>query len=392
MYTARMSFDVAVVGGGLVGGSLAAALADVGIGVALIDPRSAPPGNSRRFDLRVYALRPASCSFLERCGIWRYLDPTRIAPVYEMAVFGDDGESKLTFDAYRADIRQLAVIAEDSQLQNATLAALEEKALVTRFTGHSCANARWDDDGVTIELDDGREIDARLAVAADGADSRLRELAGIATEVWPYREQGVVSNFHCEISSRGSAFQWFRDDGVLALLPLPDNQVSMVWSTADLHAQDLLGLDPDALAVRVTMATGRILGELKSASAVAMFPLKRMRAKSIVGSCLALVGDAAHNVHPLAGQGLNLGYADAESLAAVIESRKPGELAGSRSLLARYRRARAEEIAAMEFATDGLHRMFASKLPGMARIRNAGLRIVDHLTPLKRLLVKRAAG
>ncbi|MGH8678602.1 MAG: UbiH/UbiF family hydroxylase [Burkholderiales bacterium] len=392
MYSARVRFDVAIVGGAMVGGSLAAALADSGLEVALIDPRSAPPGSSRDLDLRVYALRPASRAFLERCGIWRHIDTARIAPVYEIAVFGDDGVSRLTFDAYRAGIRELAVIAEDSQLQSATHAALNEKTLVTRLPGRTCANARWDDEGVTIELDDGQQVNARLAVAADGSESRLRELGGIGTEIWPYHEHGVVANFQVEQSHHGVAYQWFRDDGILALLPLPGDQVSMVWSTADAHADELLNLDPDKLAARVMLAAGKALGELKATGAAAGFALRRMRAKSIVGHCLALVGDAAHNVHPLAGQGLNLGLADAEVLAGVISSRAPGEQAGSRALLARYRRARAEEIAAMAYTTDGLHRLFASQLPGIAWLRNTGLRLTDNLPTLKRLLVKHAAG
>jgi ubiquinone biosynthesis UbiH/UbiF/VisC/COQ6 family hydroxylase len=231
-----------------------------------------------------------------------------------------------------------------------------------------------------------------LAVAADGADSRLRALAGIEIDTRPYRQRALVANFHAGKPHRCTAYQWFRDDGVLALLPLPGDQVSMVWSTAEDNAERLAALEPRELALRVRDASGQALGELSTCSAVSSFPLRLMRARRTVAPRLVIVGDAAHNVHPLAGQGLNLGLADCEALAGTIAQRLPAESIGSAVLLARYRRARAEEVAAMQLVTDGLQRLFDARVPGAKWLRNTGLRFVDRLTPVKNRLVKRAVG
>ncbi|KPK31784.1 MAG: hypothetical protein AMJ66_07855 [Betaproteobacteria bacterium SG8_40] len=389
-----MNVDVAIIGGGLVGGSLAVALADAGVSVALVDASSAAePAQTivSGFDQRVFALRPASRQFLHACGIWRHVDEARVAPVYRMLVTGDDGTSRLTFDAYRSGIAELAVIAENSVLHSAVRSALGERDLVTCLPGRRCEGVRWEGEAVTVSLDNGAEIQAQLIVAADGANSRVRELAGIEVRQSVYGHSAVVANFRASISHDGTAWQWFRPDGVLALLPLPGQHVSMVWSTQQDHADELMCLDAGQLAARVTDVSNGVAGVLSSDGAAAMFPLRLMRAASVVGPRLALVGDAAHNVHPLAGQGLNLGLGDAQSLALAVARRGPDE-AGSSAVLARYRRSRAEETMAMAFATDGLHRLFQSSAPGVAWLRNTGLRLTERFAPLKSILVKHAAG
>ncbi len=355
-----MKVDVAIIGGGLVGGSLAIALADAGVSVALVDAGSAAESTKNPasgFDQRVFALRPASRQFLEACEIWRHVDATRVAPVYRMLVTGDDGVSRLTFDAYRSGIAELAVIAENSVLHSAVNSALAACELVTWLVGRRCEDVRWENEAVLASLDSGETIRAQLIVAADGANSRVRELAGIQVRQSAYGHSAVVANFRTSKPHGGTAWQWFRPDGVLALLPLPGTHVSLVWSTQRNHADELMQLDAEQLAAKVTEASNGVAGALTSVSAAAMFPLRLMRAASVVGPRLALVGDAAHNVHPLAGQGLNLGFGDAQSLAAAVAGRGP-EDAGSPAVLARYRRSRAEETMAMAFATDGLHRLF----------------------------------
>ncbi len=391
-----MKVDVAIVGGGLVGGTLAVALADAGVSVALVDARSSVQAASRAdadtdFDQRVFALRPASRQFLESCGIWRHVDSERICPVHRMLVTGDDGASRLGFDAYRSGIAELAVIAESRVLDTAMRHVLHQRRLVTVAEGQRCEDVVWDDEGVTISLDDGQAIRAQLVVGGDGANSRVRDLAGIKVRESAYGHSAVVANFAITGTHQGTAWQWFRPDGVLALLPLPGKHVSMVWSTPQDHADELLGLSAEALAARVTQASDGVAGELASVGAAAAFALRLLRAESIVGPRLALVGDAAHNVHPLAGQGLNLGLADAQSLANEISQRGPDDI-GSPAVLARYRRSRAEDIMAITLATDGLHRLFQSSAPGMAWLRNTGLRLTDRLAPIKRILVKHAAG
>ncbi len=391
-----MKFDVAIIGGGLVGGSLAVALADVGVAVVLVDARAEPAtmpgtGDTGQFDTRVFAIRPAGRQFLEHCGIWRYVDEARVAPVTRMVVTGDDGVSRLTFDAYRSGMPELAVIVENAVLQAALRRALEQRDVVRTLHGRRCEAVRWRNQAVSIGLDDGQLIEAQLVVAADGANSRVRELAGIPVSESAYGHSAVVANFETTVEHRGTARQWFRSDGVLALLPLPGKRVSMVWSTQQAHADELMVLPQGDLAERVAAASGHALGELTQIGDAAVFPLRLMKAASITAMQLALVGDAAHNVHPLAGQGLNLGLADASSLASVIAQRGPAAI-GSEAVLARYRRSRAEEIMAMQLTTDGLHHLFQSSAPGVAWLRNTGLRLTERLALLKRLLVKHAAG
>jgi 2-polyprenylphenol 6-hydroxylase len=386
-----MNVDIAIVGGGPVGGSLARALEPAGLSVALVEPRTPRPLPATGFDQRVYALNGHSRRFLESCGVWQHLSPDRVASVREMRVFGDDASS-IEFSAYRNGVSELAAIVEESNLQQALRAALAGQANFTLLAGIGCVSAIWSEGQVELSLSDASRIDARLVVAADGAESALRNAAGIATRVHEYGHTGVVANFQAGQPHRDTAYQWFLVSGVLALLPLPGNQVSMVWSAPDAHAQVLLAADAQQLAKMVEQASCGMLGELQPTGAAGGFPLRRMRAGRLIATRLALVGDTAHNVHPLAGQGLNLGFGDARSLAAVLASRGMENDPGAQTLLRRFERSRREDLLAMEAVTDGLHVLFDSNLPGVRRLRNAGLRLANRISPLKRMLVKRALG
>jgi ubiquinone biosynthesis UbiH/UbiF/VisC/COQ6 family hydroxylase len=337
-------------------------------------------------------VRPAGVSFLARCGAWNLVDAGRICPIHLIKVSGDDGHSLLTFDAYRAGLPELAVIVEEANLQKAIRSALASLPLVTVLAGRAVTAAQWTDRAVTLTLDDGSELDAQLAVAADGADSPLRTLAGIEGVQKPYGQRGIVANFRAGRPHRNTAFQWFLDDGVLALLPLPGAHVSLVWSTSEGHTEQLMALSADNLAQQVGKVAAGELGELEPVSPVQSFPLRMMAARRIVAPRLVIVGDAAHTVHPLAGQGLNLGLADCASLTKIIAQRAPNESVASARLLARYRRSRAEEVLAMKIATDGLQRLFAARTPGVRWLRNTGLRLVQKMHPVKHELIKRAAG
>ena len=387
-----MKADIAIVGAGLIGGSIARALCHSGLSLALVEPRSPRPLPAAGFDSRVYALNPGSVRCLENWGVWSKLVPERVAPVREMLVFGDDGSSRLAFSAYRSGVLELAAIVEESNLQQALTESLEGQADLAMLSGVECLQADWTESAAVLALSNGSELQARLVIAADGAGSAMRSQAGIEVEVHEYGQRGVVANFQVERPHRNTAYQWFRKDGVLALLPLPHDQVSMVWSTADAHAQDLLAMDGEELARVVGDAASHRLGTMRNTGAAAAFALRRLRATRLIAPRLALLGDAAHNVHPLAGQGLNLGIADVDSLAGVLGGRGLESDCGTTALLRRYERSRKEDILAMEFVTDGLHRLFGSSLPGLSRLRNAGLNLADQLGPLKKLLVKRALG
>lgn len=388
-----MLFDVVIVGAGLVGASLALALKGSGLRVALLEPRPVPalPGDGS-FDVRVYAISPGSARFLEALGAWSLLDPDRVAPVVEMQVRGDDGSSELRFSAYDAGLPQLAFIIESRRLQQALWDALGGQEDLEVVCPVAAGTLELGESSAVLTLEDGRALETRLVVGADGAESWVRNQAGIPARPQPYGQMGVVANFEVTNPHLGVARQWFRRDGVLALLPLPGNRVSMVWSTWDDRAQELVALDPDALCARVAEATGVGAGELSLITPAAGFPLRLLRLRNCIGPRVALIGDAAHNVHPLAGQGVNLGFGDARELAAVLRARGVQPDCGHPLLLRRYQRARREEVLAMQFTTDSLQKLFNNAVPGVAEARNLGLRLTGQLGPLKNFLIRRALG
>jgi len=386
-----MEVDVAIVGGGLVGASLARALSPSGLNVVVIEPRPGREVPASGFDPRVYALSRQTRRFLESSGVWSGLAIDRIAPVHDMQVFGDDGASRLEFSAYQSGMPELAAIVEESNLQQAVAKALAGQDNL-RMLEAGCTSVAWHDEHAELALSDGQRIAARLVVAADGAESRVRAAAGIDVSLHHYGQQGVVANFHAERPHGGIARQWFRRDGVLALLPLPGAQVSMVWSTPDAHAAALLAMTQSELGDAVGIASGRAVGGLQATGPARGFALRRLRASRLVAPRLALVGDAAHNVHPLAGQGLNLGFGDAECLAQVIGGRGLESDCGAVGVLRRYERSRREPVLAMELVTGGLQALFAGGSPALSALRNAGLNLTDRIPPLKRFLVKRAMG
>ncbi|HEX7233938.1 MAG TPA: UbiH/UbiF family hydroxylase [Nitrosospira sp.] len=387
-----MKFDVVIVGGGLVGASLALALKESDLRIALVEPRlpsPLPDGDS--WDARIYAISTGSARFLQDCGAWQELDETRLAPVHEMAVFGDDPAARLDFSAYDIGSAELAFIAENRQLQNAVWKALNrQKKHIRIYCPLQCAAVTWTDSYAEIQLTDGNIVQAALVVGADGLNSWVREQAAIETSRQSYQQTGVVANFKVEHRHRNIAYQWFRRDGVLALLPLPDAMVSMVWSANEERAKTLLGLPETELCQEVAEASFRTLGELQLVTQPAAFPLNFLHVKSLVRPRLALIGDAAHGIHPLAGQGVNLGLRDARELATILSERGMQPDCGDFLLLRRYERARREDIFAMEMATDGLHKLFQNANPTLIRWRNLGLGITDRLPFIKKALMQHA--
>ena len=388
-----MDLDVIVVGAGLVGAGFARALDGAGLRIALVDthvPRSTsdPAG----WDSRIYAISPGSVTFLQECGAWDQLDAARLCPVEDMQVFGDDEISELDFGAYASGLRELAVIAENRELQRALWQALNRAQHVEIIAPAACRELTFEPDAVVLSLADGRTLRARLIVGADGAESWVRKQAGIEVSVRPYQQTAVVANFTTALPHHGVATQWFQRNGILALLPLPGERVSMVWSTATAHADELLAQSADELAARVTAAAHGKFGDMRVITPAAAFPLQIQRVRRLVMPRLALIGDAAHNVHPLAGQGVNLGFRDARELARVLAGRGAQSDCGDFPLLRRYERARREDIATMQFTTDALQRLFNNDDAQLAKLRNFGLRMVNRQTGLKNLLVRHAVG
>jgi ubiquinone biosynthesis UbiH/UbiF/VisC/COQ6 family hydroxylase len=388
-----MEFDVVIVGGGLVGASLALALKDSGLRMALVEGRE-PPSLPRddSWDIRVYAVTPGNAEWMHGLGVWQALDLSRITPVQEMHIYGDSGGAQLEFSAYEACLAELAFIAESRLLQNALWQAVTGLDNLERFCPAGCASLRIAEDRALLRLEDGRELSADLVVGADGRESWVRSQAGLDARPASYRQLGVVANFETEKPPEGIARQWFREDGVLAWLPLPGNRISIVWSLFEERAAELLALSPDVFCDRVREAGGSSLGELRLITPPAAFPLRVLHLESLVGPRVALVGDAAHNVHPLAGQGVNLGFRDAAQLAEVLKERGPQRNCGDYWLLRRYERARKADILAMQLVTDGLQKLFNNRNPVLRLARNAGLALTDRQGWLKGRLARYAAG
>lgn len=392
--TTRTEYDVVIGGAGLVGLALATALAREGLGVAVADraPIAAPDPDPDTWDVRVYAISPGSANFLRAIGAWQRLPADRIAPIEAMDVAGDAG-GRMQFSAYDLGERALAWIVEERALR----AALLQSAFAAGVAVHGGApfvSLYFTPDRGTLMLDDGgtpRELAARLVVGADGLRSWVRESAGILAAPRPYGQVGVVANYACERAHHGTARQWFRPDGsILAWLPLPGRRISIVWSAPQALADELRALPAEALARRVEEAGGGALGAMTQITPSAGFPLQIMRLPTVIGHRLALVGDAAHGVHPLAGQGVNLGFGDALALAQVIAERGPVTDPGAPMLLARFARKRAEPVQAMQAVTDGLTRLFSPRHPLLRPFRNAGLTAVDRLPLLKHTLAQPA--
>jgi ubiquinone biosynthesis UbiH/UbiF/VisC/COQ6 family hydroxylase len=383
-----MDFDVVIIGGGLVGASLAAALKSSGLDVALIEGQPAT-NSSEGWDSRIYAISPGNAGFLAACGAWQHMDMQRVQAVTAMRVFGDDG-AELAFNALQIGAPELNFIVENRMLQNALWQELQQQDNLTLFNPARCASLQWHSEYAELGLADGRQLRARLIVGADGRDSWVRQQAGISAAPTAYQQDGVVANFRIEKPHRGIAYQWFEHDGILALLPLPQQMVSMVWSVSPEKSAALLAIPAQELCAAVAAASQHTLGELSLVTSAAAFPLRLLKLPHIVAPRLALIGDAAHNVHPLAGQGVNLGFRDARELARVLLQRDAQTDCGDARLLRRYERARQEDIVSMQLTTDALKHLFNNNNPLLRNLRNIGLSMTNRITPLKKLLARHA--
>jgi ubiquinone biosynthesis UbiH/UbiF/VisC/COQ6 family hydroxylase len=374
-----VDLDLIVVGGGPVGASLARAASGLSVALLAHERRVLRTSPNEAFDARVYALSPGNVQFLRELGAM----PQRATPVHAMRIFGDDG-SHIEFDAYRAGVPALAWIVEDALLQDELWRGLEAEVAAPPEAMSVQAHR------VMLRLAGGRELSARLVVGADGAQSFVRAQAGIEASVRAYGQSALVANFACERPHANTAYQWFQGGPVLALLPLPGQHVSMVWSLPAAEAARIEALAPDRLCAEVHAATRGTLGALALATAPRSYPLSRLSARRMVAPRVALAGDAAHVIHPLAGQGLNLGLQDARVLAQVIAQRGPLRDPGDLRVLRRYERARAEPILAMDAMVDGLYTLFGTHNRLAARLRNAGLNLTDRMPVLKNLLIRQA--
>ena len=391
-------FDLIIVGGGLTGASLAVALADTALRIALIDARapSRPTAWPEGWDSRVYAISPGSADFLNQIGCWAHLPADRLQRVAEMRVYGDAG-GEIQFSAFDMGTEELAWIVESAEMACELWTSVSRQRNVTCFCPAEPQALEVFDDIAQLTLVSGQTLRAKLVVGADGRESWVRQQLGLSSQHAAYDELGVVANFQTELPHFGTAYQWFRSDGVLAYLPLSGGDgaihgrmMSMVWSAPEAVAQDLLALSPEGLAARVADAGAHKLGRLALMAPAAGFPVKLVRVPQVVAPRVALIGDAAHGIHPLTGHGVNLGFQDARVLAALIRDARPVDDLGEMRLLSRYQRARKEEVVMLQTATDLMRKLFATKTPGVAQLRNLGLSLTNQLPLLKSLLIRYA--
>jgi ubiquinone biosynthesis UbiH/UbiF/VisC/COQ6 family hydroxylase len=362
-------------------------------------PSSPPAGASTAadsgWDARVYALNHTARDLLSSLKVWDALDAARVAPVDAMIIQGDGARAgDLAFDAYGAHTGTLAWILEDRNLGQALDAALKFARNVTLVHGRAAELVRGDDHA-TVRLDDGASVRAQLVVGADGADSWVRGQCDIGLDYRSYAQRAVVTNFDCEKPHHGAAFQWFTGaEGIVALLPLPGNRVSLVWSAPDLLADRLREESAAQIAERLAVYAAEKLGALTplQPELVRDFPLRLLRPHAMTSPRVALVGDAAHVVHPLAGHGMNLGFADVAQLMKTLAEREPQRGVGDDRVLARYERARKEDVLLMQLTTDGLARLFGADIEPLRVVRNLGLNLLDKLPVLKRRLISHAMG
>jgi ubiquinone biosynthesis UbiH/UbiF/VisC/COQ6 family hydroxylase len=383
------AFDVVIVGGGLAGLSLACALRDTRLKIALVEGHA--PTRATGWDARVYAISPANAEFLQKIGAWKHLNPERIAPIHSMKILGDGG-ARLDFSAYDSGVAQLGWVLESSLIACELWESAKRQSNLTLFCPASPSAIKRQEDSTKLTLSDSRILSAKLLVGADGRDSWVRENEGLPATNIPYGEMGLVANFECSTPHRGVARQWFREDGVLAWLPLPGNRISIVWSTPDANARELLALTSNELSARVAAAGGHELGKLELLAPAAAFPLRLMRVPRTIAPRLALVGDAAHGIHPLSGHGINLGFQDAKALADLLSATPEWQDIGDERLLRRYQRARREETLLLQTTTHTLRQLFREKLPGLKPLRNFGMNLTNRLPVIKNLLVRYALG
>jgi 2-octaprenyl-3-methyl-6-methoxy-1,4-benzoquinol hydroxylase/2-octaprenylphenol hydroxylase len=387
------SLDVAVVGGGMVGAAAALALAKAGFATALLEARAPQPWSADdEVDLRVVGLAPSSIALLDELGAWTSIRDARSGPYTHMHVWDGENGAAIDFDAADEGRDLLGHIVENNLVQW-TLWQVLQGAGVRRLCPAEVRGLDAREDRVTLELADGESLSARLLVAADGAASPLRAMAGIATGGHDYTQRAVVAHVATERAHERTAWQRFLPSGPLALLPLADGRSSIVWSLPEAEAQRVLGLDDTAFMQELGVASDFRLGRIVSTTRRAAFPLKLQLAESYQADRFVLLGDAAHAVHPLAGQGVNLGLRDVAELRDVlVAARDAGRDFAAPHVLRRYARRRCSADTLDAWGFDALARVYAWQAPPLVAARGIGVRLLDRLAPLKRRIAQHAAG
>jgi len=395
-----MHADLIIVGAGMVGSTLALALEGTGLDIVVVDggPLEVSPFDAQApFEPRVSALSAASQRILERVGAWPGIAARRASPYTDMQVWDGSGTGQVHFCAASVHAPVLGHIVENRVVQDALVERLRERGRVRLLADARLEQLRRSGDEWLLTLEDGQQIRTPLLVAADGANSAVRRLSGCETREWDYLHHAIVTSVRCRESHRLTAWQRFTDDGPLAFLPLTrdgdTHGCSIVWSVPEREAERLMALDDAAFCQALGRAFETRLGEVEHADPRLCIPLRQRHAKRYVQQGLALIGDAAHTIHPLAGQGVNLGLLDAAVLAEVLQAAlRRGEQPGDLRVLSRFERRRMPHNLSMMAAMEGFERLFQADPLPLRWLRNSGLKLVETLPGAKAMFVRQALG
>ncbi len=399
-----LNTDVTIVGAGLVGLAAAVAMHQAGFDVVLVDHQlhiadRLPSDHDEDWDQRIYAISPANARWLTDLGAWQLLDQSRIGEMQAMEIWGDVTQKSLFLCAEDANADDLGFIVEDRALKQALMQCVQACGGIRTLFGKACTSLLSSAEHSILALDGGQIVESRLLIAADGVNSWVRQQLDIPVTEKPYQQTAIVANFMTEKPHGNIARQWFRQEvaaaqdadrcGILAWLPLPGKRISIVWSAPTVLAQRLLQLNAQGFAHEVQRAGNDELGQLTMIGEPAAFPLALKKAEAFAQHGVVLAGDAAHRIHPMAGQGVNLGFRDIVDLVEILTARHPYQSINDDSLLKRYTRARKSDLSNMLLLTNGLYHLFDSSNPAIRKIRNWGLSASNRQV-LKKLLVKEA--
>lgn len=386
-------FDLIIVGSGMVGAALACALGESGLKIAIIDNQTPAPIQEEGFDIRVSAITRASQFIFENIGAWQGMEGARVFPYQEMKVWDATGNGSIHFDAAQIAEPNLGYIIENRIIQAALVERLNCFDNITLLTPETPSYFSWDNQAAYLRLQSGTNLKAKLVVGADGRDSWLRQQAGISTSGWQYDQHALVATIRTEKPHQDTAWQRFLPDGPLAFLPLTAYCSSIVWSTTPEHAKQLQAMDDDIFLDTLHHSFGDNLGAMLESSQRGIFPLRLQHSNRYIANRLALVGDAAHAIHPLAGQGVNLGLADIAALCeTLLTALDKKQNLGAHNVLRNFERRRKGDNIAMMASMDGFKRLFGSKQNSVAWLRNQGLNLADQAGPIKNRLMQHAIG
>ncbi len=387
-------YDLIIVGGSMVGASLACALAETPLRIALLDAqRFDADWPVDGFDLRVSAITRASEAFLKQLNAWPGDHGERVSPFREMHVWDASGDGVIHFDSAELGAATLGHIVENRVLIKNLHQRIDAAKNIDYLAPLTPTAFEFDDQQVRLILEQGEPVTAKLLVGADGGNSWVRRQAGIGVRGWDYDQAALVTYVKTEQFHRETAWQRFMPDGPLAFLPLSEGYSSIVWSTSPQQAQQLQAMDDAAFCEQLAAAFDYTLGAIETCGPRAVFPLRFFETEHYIRPRLALVGDAAHTIHPLAGQGVNLGFADAASLAQVIrEAHQQHKDFGTLPVLRRYERWRRADNRAMLMTMDSFKRLFGSQWGPLRWLRNTGLNLTDRLAPIKKIIMQQAMG